>query len=134
MLTERVKEPEEMLLAYYEALYRGKLERVKQLMTWESYVMTLESFGLKLALNDKQFKTDLAKVDIPEVLEKVEAKLSQDLIAREKAPLIEIVSTKWNGPTRKSISYLEDGKEKVLYFSKEKEEWRIDYYAGRKVA
>ena len=33
----------------------------------------------------------------------------------------------------KPLNYTEDEKEKKLYFSKEEDGWKINYYAGRKV-
>ena len=38
-----------------------------------------------------------------------------------------------NGDQRQTIAYTEEGKVKKLYFSKEENGWKINYYAGRKV-
>lgn len=128
-------EPSDILIKYYKALYRGKLDQVKALMTSDSYMMTLESFGLRLALRDEQFKKHLNNLENQNSLKSVEFKLSKELISREKDPVIEIRSIESNGFSRQTIHFREDGKEKVLYFSKsEGEDWKIDYYAGRKVA
>ena len=95
--------------------------------------MTLESFGLKLALKDPLFKSQLKELETPEILQEVETKLSKELLSRQKNPQIEITSTLENGEERQTVHFKEDGKDKVLYFSKEDDAWKIDYYAGRKV-
>lgn len=127
-------EPEEIIGLYYTALYSGDLGSVKALMTPESYRMTLETFGLRLALRDPDFKAKLKKIeDDPHALAEVEKKLSLDLVSRKISPEIEIQSVSQNGEKRQTIEYTEDGKSKKLYFSKEEEGWKINYYAGRKV-
>jgi hypothetical protein len=127
-------EPAEILGQYYKALYSGDLHTVKALMTEESYSMTLETFGLRLALRDPEFKAKLKKAeDDATALAEVEKQLSSDLISRNLSPEIEIKSVSKNGTTRQTIDYTEDGKSKKLYFSKEAEGWKINYYAGRKV-
>jgi hypothetical protein len=124
----------DVLNLYYTSLYSGDLCAVKELMTEESYYMTLETFGLRLALRDPEFKAQLKNIkeDIDSLAE-VENKLSFDLISRKLSPVIDIKSTSWNGIKRKTIEYTEDEKSKKLYFSKEENGWKINYYAGRKV-
>lgn len=133
MSVRDMHEPKEIVAIYYKALYTGDLSQVKKLMTWEAYCMTLESFGLKLALKDAAFKSKLKKLETPEVLESVESKLSQELVSRDKNPQIEIKTIELNGPGRQSVYFEEDGKDKILHFSNEKEGWKINYYAGRKL-
>lgn len=129
-----LKEPQEIVITYYQALYRGDLAQVKAVMEGESYYMTLESFGLRLALKDPHFKSQLKKLETPEVLQEVETKLSKELLSRQKNPHIEITSTLDNGSDRRTVHFKEEGKDKVLYFSREDAGWKIDYYAGRKVS
>ncbi len=128
-------EPSEIVSLYYEALYGGRLEQVKELMTADSYRMTLETFGLRLALTDAAFKKLLkeSKND-SEALTKVETMLAVDLASRNLTPEIEICSINDNGAQRQTVEYTQDGKSKKLYFSKEEEGWKINYYAGRTVA
>lgn len=127
-------EPSDILTLYYTSLYSGDLSTVKELMTAESYMMTLETFGLRLALRDQKFKAQLKEIKEDEdALAEVEYKLSYDLISRKMSPEIDIKSVSWNGEKRQTIEYTEDGKMKKLYFSKEKDGWKINYYAGRKV-
>jgi hypothetical protein len=133
MPTNNLNEPQDIVVAYYQALYRGDLPEVKTLMEWRSYCMTLESFGLKLALRDPLFKSQLKELETPDALQEVETKLSKELVSRQKNPHIEIISIDKNGPDRQTVHFREDGKEKVLYFSKEDEALKINYYAGRKV-
>ena len=126
--------PEDILNLYYTSLYSGDLSTVKELMTEESYIMTLETFGLRLALRDREFKRKLKNIEEDvAVMEEVENKLSFDLISRKLSPEIKIKSSSLNGTKRETIEYTEDQKPKKLYFSKEKSGWKINYYAGRKV-
>ena len=126
--------PDEILGLYYKALYSGDLSFVKDLMTPESYFMTLETFGLRLSFRDADFKARLKVVEEDATsLAEVENKLSEDLISRKLSPKIEIKSQEWNGTERQTIEYTEDEKSKKLYFSKEEDGWKINYYAGRKV-
>jgi hypothetical protein len=128
-------EPSRMVGLYYEALYGGRLDEVKALMTKESYRITLETFGLRLALTDAAFKQLLKESEEDaDALTKVETKLCAELISRKLTPHIEMCSIKYNGAQRQTAEYTEDGKSKKLYFSKEEEGWKIDYYAGRTVA
>lgn len=128
------KEPSEIVSQYYHALYSGDLTTVKDLMTEKSYMMTLESFGLRLSFRDAKFKSLLKEIEDNQTsLEKVEALLSEELISRNKAPKIEIIKSEPNGSERETVHYTEDEKVKRLYFSKEESAWKINYYAGRKV-
>lgn len=132
--SETVLEPAEIIALYYKALYSGDLASVKALMTEESYLMTLETFGLRVALKDDVFKARLKEIgNDPAALAEVEKKLSSDLVSRKRSPAIEIISVSENGENRQTVEYTEDGKSKKLYFSKEEEGWKINYYAGRKV-
>ena len=127
-------DPSDILNLYYTSLYGGDLCAVKELMTQESYMMTLETFGLRLSLRDIEFKAQLKKIqEDPYALDEVENKLSIELISRKRSPKIEILSQQWNGTKRQTIEYTEDGKNKKLYFSKEEDGWKINYYAGRRV-
>jgi len=127
-------QPQDIIRTYYDALYSGDLATVKACMTEVSYFMTLESFGLRLSFRDATFKTLLEKVQEDDVaLKKVEDLLSKDLLSRKKTPKIEIQNIEDNGDKRQTIHYTEDEKPKRLYFSKEDNGWKINYYAGRKV-
>lgn len=131
---EAMLEPAEIIALYYKALYSGDLASVKALMTEKSYLMTLETFGLRVALKDDVFKARLKEIgDDPSALAEVEKKLSSDLVSRKRSPAIEIISVSENGENRQTVEYTEDGKNKKLYFSKEENGWKINYYAGRKV-
>ena len=135
MMSTLKLEPKDIITLYYDALYSGDLPFVKVLMTSESYMMTLETFGLRLSLRDPAFKSQLKKADENSVsLVEVERKLSDELVSRNKTPKIEVRSVSMNGANRQTIEYTEDGQLKRLYFSKEEDGWKINYYAGRKVA
>ena len=127
-------EPSDILNLYFTSLYGGDLSAIKELMTEESYTMTLEIFGLRLSLRDAEFKAQLKEInENADALDEVENKLSLELISRKLSPQIEIKSIEWNGTQRQTIEYTEDGKIKKLYFSKEENGWKINYYAGRRV-
>lgn len=126
--------PDELVHQYYLSLYSGDLLSVKSIMTQKSYTMTLESFGLELSLKDPSFKAQLSSIeDDPSALQKVEERLSSKLISKKKSPIIAITKVEPNGSKRATVSYMEDGKGKRLYFSKHSDCWLIDYYAGRPV-
>ncbi len=127
-------QPEEVVSRYYQALNSGDIESVKSLMTEKSYFMTLESLGLKLAFKDVAFKEALEEIEENATsLKIVEQQLSEELSSRTRFPEIKIQKAEPNGSERITVHYTEDGKVKNLYFSKEKEGWKINYYAGRKV-
>jgi len=127
-------ESSDILNLYYTSLYNGDLCTVKTLMTEKSYMMTLETFGLRLSLRDAHFKAQLKKIkEDAHSLDEVENALSFELISRNLSPKIEITSIINNGTQRQTVEYTEEGKNKKLYFSQEKDGWKINYYAGRKV-
>ena len=127
-------QPEEMVGKYYHALYSGDLQSVKEMMTEESYYMTLEPFGLKLSFNDPVFKTQWDQIEEnKDALYEVEKKISAELLSRDLSPQIEIKQTEPVGLERITVHYEKDGKNKKLYFSKESGDWRINYFAGRPV-
>lgn len=129
------QEPQAMVELFYKALYGGDMKQLKTMMTQKSYFMTLESFGIRLSFKDASFKKALQKIEVDKgALVEVEHKLSQDLKERKKKPQIYIVLSVYNGTERQTVHYTEDGKNKVLHFSKESDGWKINYYAGRKVA
>jgi len=131
---EDLIEPDMIVFKYYKALYNGNLEIVKNILTPKSYIMMLESFGLKLSFEDPSFKSELEKVEEKaSSLMQVEKALSDDLISRNLSPKIDILEVESNGSERITVYYTEDGKRKNLYFSKEDSGWKINYYAGRPI-
>ena len=127
-------QPAEITSLYYKLLYSGDLKGVKVLMTEASYMMTLESYGLRLSLEDSHFRELLKEIDdSEESLKKVEDLLSKDLRSRNQTPQIEILNSEVNGEERQTVNYTQDDKDKKLYFSKENDGWKINYYAGRRV-
>lgn len=127
-------QPEEIVGRYYHALYSGDLSSVKEMMTEESYMMTLEPFGIKLSFNDPVFKTQWDQVEeSKDALIEVEKKISVELLSRNLSPQIDIKQIEPIGLERITVHYTKDGKNKKLYFSKEGADWRINYFAGRHV-
>ena len=125
---------EESVRQYYQSLYSGDLKSVKDLMTEESYYMTLEPFGMELSFRDPLFKAEWSKIEeSEEALHEVEQKISSELLSRNLSPEIDIKRIKSNGLKRKIVYYDKDGKNKKLYFSREDGHWLINYFAGRTI-
>jgi hypothetical protein len=130
-----ILEPKALVSSYYQALYSGELKKVQAITTQESFYMTLESFGLRVSLRDRSFKEALGRIeDDPYALVEVMHKLSKEMKSRNKRPSIQIVSVQQNGTHRQTVRFKEDGKMKMLHFSRLEGAWKVDYYAGRKVA
>jgi len=103
-------------------------------MTERSYLMTIESFGLRLSLSDPLFKRELERISqSEESLSLVEEQLSRELCSRHKSPHLLLIGFSENGSRRITLFYEEDGMPKELYFSRESGVWLIDYFAGRPV-
>ena len=135
VMSERFQEPDSLVDTYYKALYTGDLKQVKHIMTQKSYIMILESFGLKLSMKDPSFKAALAQAGEDAFsLKQVEKALSNDLKSRDLSPAIKILGVELNGQERQTVYYTVDNKNKRLYFSKENDGWKINYFAGRPVS
>ena len=131
---DNCSEPEEMVGKYYHALYSGDLQSVKEMMTEESYIMTLEPFSIKLSFTDPVFKTQWGQIEEnKDALYEVEKKISEELLSRNLSPQIDIKQIEPIGLERVIVHYEKDGKNKKLYFSKESGDWRFNYFSGRPV-
>ena len=127
--------PVELVRAYYDVLTEGEFSKLKNLMTVKSYHMSLHAFGLRLSFKDARFKSQLAEIDVSETaLKNVEERLQKENTAGTASYSIVIQHVKENGTDRKIVEYTENKKSKKLYFSREPEGWRINYYAGRKTS
>ena len=125
--------PVELVRAYYDVLTEGEFFKLKNLMTLKSYHMSLQAFGLRLTFKDATFKSQLADIEENVVaLKNVEERLQKEKNVRKGPYSIIIQHIRENGSDRKIVEYTENGKAKKLYFSKEPEGWRINYYAGRR--
>jgi len=123
----------EYLTLYYSALNSGDLELLSSIMTEESYLITLDSFGFKRAFGDKNFKQLLKDMHDDKLsLEKVENVLREDISKESKESKIDIIRYESNGSSRITLHYNEDVHPKKLYFSNSSGKWEIDYKAGRK--
>lgn len=124
----------ESLYLYYDAVKYGDLKSLSDIMTEESYLMTLESIGFKRAFKDKEFKKLLNNMHNDKYsLDRVEKILSKDLADAPSKHNVEIVEFEPNGSERVTLHYSVDSKSKKFYFSSASGEWKIDYKAGRKV-
>ncbi len=127
-------QPEETVSRYYKALYSGDLKSVKDLMTEESYYMTLEPFGMGLSFKDPAFKTVWDQIEeSQDALHEVEQKISAELLSRNLSPQIDIKRVEPNGSERKTVYYERDGKKKRMHFSQKDGNWLINYFAGRPI-
>jgi len=127
--------PVELVRAYYDVLTEGDFTKLQNLMTLKSYHMSLQAFGLRLSFKDATFKSQLSDIEENAVaLKNVEERLQKEKRVKIIAYSIVIQHVKENGEERKIVEYTENGKAKKLYFSREAEGWRINYYAGRKTS
>lgn len=128
--------PEAIVADYYRALAAGDMASLRTMMVPGSYVMTLEAYGLRRALTDPVFKVLLKQIETDaSALEKVEKTIS--LMLRQdngETARIADIWTETLGPDRCAVRYTEAGIPKKLSFSKTEAGWKIDYYAGRKLA
>ena len=84
-------------------------------MTKQSYIMMLESLGVKRAFKDSVFKQSLENMEEDVAsLQLVEAELSKELLSRNLSPKISIENIEPNGFERQTVHYTEDGKTKNL--------------------
>lgn len=131
-LEEKEFPPTEILFLYYKAMSNGNLKTLKKLMTSETYMMTLEIFGLKIAFRDPEFKKLLHQCQKNQsALLKVEKILAKELLESENNHQIEYLETEITGDNRRTVHYKEDNKSKKLYFSKI-DSWKMDLMAGRR--
>jgi len=127
--------PIELVRAYYDVLTEGDFSKLKNLMTVKSYHMSLQAFGLRLSFKDAAFKSQLSDIEENAVaLKSVEERLQKENNVNTASYSIVIQHVKENGTDRKIVEYTENGKAKKLYFSREPQGWRINYYAGRKMS
>ena len=127
--------PVELVRAYYNVLTEGDFSKLKNLMTVKSYHMSLQAFGLSLSFKDARFKSQLADIEESELaLKNVEERLEKEVSTSTASYSIVIQHVKENGIDRKVVEYTENKKAKKLYFSRETEGWKINYYAGRKTS
>ena len=127
-------QPEEIVSRYYLSLHTGDLESVKELMTEESYYMTLEPFAMSFSFTDPEFKSVWEKIEeSQDALDEVEKKISAELLSRNLSPQIDIKQVEPNGSERITVRYEKDGKKKKMHFSQEDGKWLINYFAGRPI-
>jgi len=128
-------QPEEIVSRYYKTLYSGDLKSLKDIMTEESYYMTLEPTVMGLSFKDPAFKREWEKIqESRDALHVVEKRISAELLSHNLSHQIDIKQVEPNGSERQTVYYEEDGKKRRLYFSKKDGHWLIDYYAGRPVS
>ena len=127
-------QPAGIVSRYYKALYSADLESVKNLMTEESYYMTLEPFCMSLFFKDSAFKRVWDKIEeSQDALDEIEKKLSVEILSRDLSPQIGIQQVEPNGSERMTVHYEKDGKKKKMHFSQQDGNWLINYFAGRPI-
>lgn len=133
-ITNSLKETlKESLESYYTSISEGNLTKLSTLMTQESYIITISTFGFKKAFKDESFKQLLKEIEKNAyALSQVERILSYELQKEARKNIIEVVSYEQKGVDRVTLHYNEDAHTKKIYFSKQNENWQIDLKAGRK--
>ena len=119
---------------YYRALAHADLAMLKVLMVPTSYYMTLEAVGVRLAVKDLEFREVLKHIEESEKsLLSIEKQILKAGLLPKAMPVIAIKEIVKNGSERQTVLYEENGTVKKMYFSKEDDGWKINYYAGRKI-
>jgi hypothetical protein len=126
--------PEALVAMYYRALETGDMNALRNLMVPESYLMTLEAFGLKRSFTDPEFKALLQRIETDGAARfEVECIIARMLRRERKSPQIAHLRREPLGQDRCAVIYTEDDIPKKLSFSKQGTAgWRLDYYAGRR--
>jgi len=123
---------EKALHSYYDALNRGDLKTISDLMTRESFLISLQSLGFRRAFRDGHFKKLLKAIEEDEkALKEVTAILGADLAKEARKHRLEEIRFESKGADRITLRYSEDCHPKQLYFSSCASGWKIDYKAGR---
>jgi len=125
--------PDEAVKTYYKAMNSADIEALKEIMVPSSFKITMEVWALSKALKDKSFAKKLKRygtdkeIDL-EVQEAVRTKLLH--ASPKEITDLRVIAL---GKSRCMVRYKEDGKQKQLFTSLDKQVWKIDYKAGRKI-
>jgi uncharacterized membrane protein len=96
--------------------------------------MTLEAVGVRLAFKDLEFREALKHIEESDkTLLSIEKRILEAGLIKKVMPVIAIKEIVKNGSERQTVLYEENGTVKKMYFSKEDDGWKINYYAGRKI-
>jgi hypothetical protein len=125
--------PQSAVRSYYDAIHKGDLDALSQLMVEESYIMTLKVYALSIAIKDTELMKTLNAYDQSEEARKiVENEVTKKLHTLKPRKISDLESIP-NGEGRAIVRYLEAGKSKQLYLSRHGKLWKVDYKAGRKI-
>lgn len=125
--------PEAVVLRYYGALEAGDMDALRGVMAAESYIMTLEAYGLKHTFADPAFKALLRRCgEDVSARKEVEAVIAAALRRDAKAMTLDAFRTEALGAGRCAVRYTENGFAKKMALRETEAGWKIDYYAGRK--
>lgn len=124
--------PKMCLSDYYAAMQTGDIARLQQVMTHDSFKLTIEVWALSIALKEPAFKQILNDyMKMPQATAVVNRRVSDKLKHATKKS-IRITGEEIIAKDRIIIRFTENGKPKKLYFSADNGEWKIDYHGGRK--
>ena len=125
--------PSQVVLKYQKAMNSGDMSMLAEVTVESTFDTNMEVYSLSMALTDKAFaKTRKAYASDEKarniVIQAVAAKLK-----KRKARKISNLTEMPLGGNRIMVRYIEDGKKKQLYLSLEKDGWKVNYLAGRKI-
>ena len=124
--------PQSAVLSYYDAIHEGDLDALSQVMVEESYDTTVKVYALSIAMKDAEFMKVLNDYDHSERARRIVEREVAEKLRGLRVRKIGGLETIPNGEGRAIVRYLEAGKAKQLYLSRDGELWKVDYKAGRK--
>lgn len=127
--------PESILESYYDAVAAGDMAALRQMMVPDSYLMTLEAYGLQLVFREPAFRSILKACETSDAaLAEAEARVGEVMRHAASRPTVVRTQTERLGEARATLHYTENGTPKKLYLRRTETGWKIDYLAGRREA
>ena len=125
--------PSQVVLKYQKAMNSGDMSMLAEVTVESTFDTNMEVYSLSIALGDKVFaKTRKAYANDEKARQSVIKAVATKLKNR-KARKISNLTEMPLGGNRMMVRYIEDGKKKQLYLSLEKDGWKVNYLAGRKI-
>ena len=125
--------PQEAVQSYYYAMNNADIELLEKVMVKSSFDMTIQTWALSEALQNKTFAQTLklygSNTEIDQEIRDVVRNKLKNLPPKTISNLVVTPL----GTSRCMIRYQEDTKSKQLFTSLHDKVWKIDYMAGRKV-
>lgn len=126
--------PEKAVISYYYAMNHADVGLLEKVMVKDSYDETIQVWALSIGFRDKAFMQVLKQYGENIQAEQEVKEAVANKLHNSDEKVISNLMTTFLGKSRAIIRYKEDGKKKQLYASlHDKNTWKIDYMAGRKV-